>query len=222
MRYRIDLTDENEANFETLKNGWRKWKIPLDRFDTLVSANGESYLTILAQAQFSRLWMGKVNNGVAEAKVQIVNLGVMGNSWESSDVSSKFKTSSSGNAQTAVVDGSEVEISSQTSSTDTTYLSVSTLNNRENSGTYYKSPATERDAETNAALKETALVLKYQNMSPGQSVGATRVFDSDEKDLTKYKTLKMEIHYETDATKTPVRFALQFFGRLDGLLRMEL
>jgi len=219
VRYRIDLTDENEANFEKLKNGWRKWKIPLDRFDTLVSANGESYLTILAQAQFSRLWMGKVNNGVAEAKVQIVNLGVMGNSWESSDVSSKFKTSSSGNAQTAFVDGSEVEISSQTSSTDTTCLSVSTLNNRENSGTYYKSPntATERDAETNAALKETALVLKYQNMSPGQSVGATRVFDSDEKDLTKYKTLKMEIHYETDATKTPVRFALQFGeGSLEG------
>lgn len=219
VRYRIDLTDEDDANFETLKNGWRKWKIPLDQFDTIVSATGESYLTILAQAQFSRLWMGKINNGVAEAKVQIVNLGVMGNSWQTSDVASKFKTTSSGNSQTAVVDGSEVEIKAETSSSDTTYLNVSTLNNRENSGTYYKSPntATERDAETNAALKETALVLKYQNLSPGQSVGATRVFDTDEKDLTKYKMLKMEIHYETEASKTPVRFALQFGeGSLDG------
>lgn len=221
VRYRIDLSDNDDANYETLKNGWRKWKIPLDRYDTIVTPSGESYLTILSQAQFSRLWMGKISNGVAEAKVQIASLGVMGNSWESSDVSNKYVTSSTGNTQTAIVDGSEVEISStaQESAADTSYLTVSTINNRENSGTYYKSPntETERDAETNAALKETALVLSYKNLSPGQSVGATRAFDADEKDLTKYKTLKMEIHYTTDATRTPVRFALQFGeGSLEG------
>lgn len=219
VRYRIDLSDNDDAHFETLKNGWRKWKIPLDQFDTVVSKNGESYQTILTQAQFSRLWMGKVNNGVAEAKVQIVKLGVMGNSWEASNVSDKFVTSSAGGSQTAIIDGSEVDISGSTTTSDTTYLNVSTINNRENSGTYYKSPntKTERDSETNAALKETALVLTYRNLSPGQSVGATRTFDSDEKDLTKYKTLKMEIHYTTDATRTPVRFAFQFGeGSLEG------
>ncbi|MCK9182149.1 MAG: cell surface protein SprA [Fibrobacteraceae bacterium] len=220
VRYRIDLSSDDDTKYETLKNGWRKWKIPLDQFDTIVSTNGESYSTILAESQFSRLWFGKISNGVAEAKVQIVSLAVLGNSWEGSDVSSLYETSSNGNTQTAVVDGSSVDISStRSSSADSTYLTVSTLNNRENSGTYFKSPntATERDAETNAALKETALVLDYKNLSPGQVVGATRVFDSETKDLTKYKSLKMEIHYTTDATKVPVRFALQFGeGSLDG------
>ena len=220
VRYRIDLSSNDDTQYEVLKNGWRRWKIPVDQFDTLVTSSGESYSVILSQAQFSRLWLGKLNNGVAEAKVQIVKLGVMGNSWESSDVSSKYVTSSTGNSQTAIVDGSEVDISSDASfSADSSQLSVSTINNRENSGTYYKSPntKTERDSESNAALKETALVLTYKNLSPGQSVGATRAFESNEKDLTKYKTLKMEIHYETDATRTPVRFALQFGeGSLDG------
>jgi cell surface protein SprA len=217
VRYRIDLSEETQ--FEDLHNGWRKWRIPLDEFDTIVSANGSSYLTILSGALFSRLWFGNVNSGVAEAKVQIVSLAVVGNAWEETDVSSLYSTSSTGNTQTSNVDGSETDISSSVTGVDSSYLNVSTINNRENSGSYYKSPntSTERDSETNAALKETALVLDYKDMIPGQEVGATRVFDTDVKDLTSYKTLKMEIHYETDAAKVPVRFALQFGeGSLEG------
>jgi cell surface protein SprA len=102
---------------------------------------------------------------------------------------------------------------------DTAFIEVSTINNRENADTYFKSPnsSTERDVSTNAVLKETALVLKYKNLSPGQQVGVTRVFDNEVKDLTSYKSMKMEIHYETAAENVPVRFALQFGeGALDG------
>lgn len=220
VRYRIDLSSDDPTQYEELKNGWRRWRIPLDQYDTIVSSTGNDYKTILSEALFTRVWLGKLNNGVSEAKVQIVSLGVIGNAWESADVSSLYKTSSIENSQIAEVNGSEVSMNQTTSTkSDSSYLQVTTINNREDAGTYYKSPNTEneRDSETNATLKETALVLDYKNLTPGQQVGVTRVFDSDVKDLTSYKSIKMEIHYVTKAQKVPVRFAIQMGeGSLEG------
>lgn len=220
VRYRIDLSSNDATQYEELKNGWRRWRIPLDQYDTIVSATGNDYKTILSEALFTRLWVGNVNTGVSEAKVQIVSLGVIGNAWESSDVSDMYVTSSTENSQMAEVNGSEVSLSQTTMvKSDSSYLQVMTINNREDAGTYYKSPniETERDAETNATLKETALVLNYKNLTPGQEVGVTRVFDTDVKDLTSYKSIKMEIHYVTKAQVVPVRFAIQIGeGSLEG------
>lgn len=219
VRYRIDLSDTNQANFDKLKNGWRKWRIPLNQYDTIVSPNGSDYKTILAQSLFSRLWIGNLNPGVAEAKVQIVNLAVVGNAWEETTVADFYRTSSTENSQVVSVNGNETNVSESVANTDTSYVRVSTINSRENANTYFKSPntKTERDSETNAPLKETSLVLNYQNMSPGQEVGVTRIFETDKKDLSSYKSLKMEIHYKTKASTVPVRFALQFgSGSLDG------
>ena len=219
VRYRIDLSSDDATEYEELKNGWRRWRIPLDQFDTIVSASGNDYKTILSEALFSRLWFGNLNNGVSEAKVQIVSLGVIGNTWETTDVSSKYVTTSSGNSQMAEVNGSFVDISQVENSTDSSYLQVTTINNREDAGTYYKSPNTEneRDSESNSVLKETALVLDYKNLTPGQEIGVTRIFDTDVKNLTNYKSIKMEIHYATEAQKVPVRFAIQIGeGSLEG------
>lgn len=219
VRYRIDLSSDDPTQYEELKNGWRRWRIPLDQYDTIVSASGNGYKTILSEALFSRIWLGNLNPGVAEAKVQIVNLGVVGNSWEANDVSDMYVTSSTENSQVVDVNGNEINISQTGSTLDSSFLQVTTINNREDAGTYFKSPNTssERDSETNAALKETALVLDYKNLSPGQEIGVTRIFESDVKDLTSYKTIKMEIHYETEAEKVPVRFAIQMGeGSLEG------
>lgn len=221
VRYRIDLSDTNAANFEVLRNGWRKWRIPLNQYDTLVSSTGSDYKSILAQSLYTRLWMGRLNPGVAEAKVQVVSLAVVGNAWEETTVADFYKTSSNENSQIVSVNGIETSVSESVGTTDTTYVKVSTINSRENANTYFKSPntKTERDSETNAPLKETALVLDYQNMNPGQEVGVTRIFETDKKDLSSYKSLKMEIHYVTKAktSKAPVRFALQFgSGSLEG------
>lgn len=219
VRYRIDLSDENKANFEELKNGWRRWRIPLNQYDTIVSSTGNDYKTILSEAQFSRLWMGKINNGVAEAKAQIVNLAVVGNSWEETTVADLYKTSSSENSQIVEVNGLETPVTENVASNDTTYISVTTINNREDSDKYHKSPntSTERDSDTNAPLKETALVLNYHNMKPGQEVGVTRIFETDVKDFSSYRSIMMEIHFKTDATSVPVRFAIQFGeGSLEG------
>ena len=219
VRYRIDLSDDDKLHFEELKNGWRKWRIPLNQYDTIVSPNGSDYATILSEALFSRLWLGNLNNGVAEAKVQIVSLAVVGNAWEETTVADFYQTSSTEHSQIVEVNGVETKVTESVASKDTTYINVTTINNRENANKYHKSPntTTERDSDSNAPLKETALVVDYHNMSPGQEVGITRIFETDVKDFSNYRSLKMEIHYETDATTVPIRFALQFGeGSLEG------
>jgi len=219
VRYRVDLSDTNTANFEVLQNGWRKWRIPLNQYDTIVSATGSDYLSILSSALYTRLWMGSLNAGVSEAKVQIVNLAVVGNAWEETTVADYYRTSSNENSMIMEVNGVENRVTESTATKDTTYIKVSTINNREDSKTYHKSPntRTERDSDSNAPLKETALVLDYHNMSPGQEVGVTRIFDADKKDFSSYKSVLMEIHYETKADAVPVRFAIQFGeGSLEG------
>ena len=219
VRYRIDLSDTTSPYIEKLRNGWRKWVIPLNQYDTIVSPLAADYLSILAGAQFTRLWLGNLNPGVAEAKVQIVSLGVMGNSWEETTVADRYVTTTSENAQVVEVNGVEMMTSGLVTSRDTSYIKVSTLNNRENSNTYVKSPniKTERDTDTNAPLKETALKLEYRDMKPGQEVGVTRIFDTEKKDFSMYRSVKMEIHYDTKADHVPVRFALQFGeGSLEG------
>ena len=221
VRYRIDLSDTSKMNFEELRNGWRRWRIPLYQYDTIISPSTNDYLTILSEAQFSRLWLGKLNNGVAEAKVQIVNLAVVGNAWEETTVADLYRTSSTENSQIVEVNGIETKASENVVARDTTYISVKTINNREDANKYHKSPntRTERDSDSNAPLKETALVLNYHGMNPGQEVGVTRIFETDVKDFSSYRSLKMEIHYEAQkgVNKSPVRFAIQFGeGSLEG------
>jgi len=221
VRYRIDLSDTNLANFDELKNGWRKWRIPLNQYDTIVSSTGSDYLSILAGALYSRLWIGSLGDGVSEAKVQVVHLAVVGNAWEETSVADLYRTSSTENSQIVEVNGVETKVTETTSTRDTSFVKVSTINNREDSDKYHKSPntRTERDSDSNAPLKETALVLDYRNLSPGQEVGVTRIFETDKKDFSSYKSVKMEIHYAThkDITSSPVRFAIQFGeGSLEG------
>ncbi|MBO6076363.1 MAG: cell surface protein SprA [Fibrobacter sp.] len=223
VRYRIDLSSTDKAEFEELKNGWRRWRIPLNQYDTIVSSTGSSYKEILAESQYTRMWLGRLGPGVSEAKVQVVSLGVLGNAWEETTVASLYRTSTNENSQIVEVNGVESRVTESVSMMDTTYIKVSTINNRENAKQYYKSPntVTERDADSNAPLKETALVLEYHDMSPGQEVGVTRLFETDTKNFSAYKSLKMEIHYEnggeSKTDKPPVRFALQFGeGSIDG------
>ncbi len=141
------MSSNDSTLFETLKNGWRRWRIPLSQYDTIVSQSGNNYNTILSESQFTRLWLGNLNPGVSEAKVQIVQLGVMGNYWEETDASEHYMTSSTEQSQVAEINGSETEVSASVNIKDTAFIDVSTINNRENADVYFKSPnsATERD-----------------------------------------------------------------------------
>lgn len=221
VRYRIDLSNDDVTTFEKLNNGWRRWRIPLDQYDTIVSGTGSTWQEILSESRYTRLWYGALNPGVAEGKAQLVDFKIVGNEWEETSGENAFGISTNDVTQSLENGSMNGDITAPGSVVvaDSNYLSVRVLNNREDAGSYFTSPNTpiERDAETNAALKEQSLVLEYGGLHAGQSVSATRFFDNEIKDLTSYKNLKLEIHYETEAETVPVRFALQFGqGGLDG------
>ncbi|HSQ42305.1 MAG TPA: cell surface protein SprA [Fibrobacteraceae bacterium] len=220
VRYRVNLEDENITDYEELKNGWRRWRIQLTDYDSIVASDGSSLDDILADARMTRVWYGRLKHSVSEGQVQIAELNVVGNQWTSDSTGNQYGVVVDGPTQTVTVDGSAVEVTvpGQTIVADTNYLNVSVINNRDDASSYYKSPntVTERDAETNAALKEQSLVLDFGGLHPGQAVAATRVLD-DALDLSQYKRLKMEIHLTSDQDSIPVRFALQFgYGGSDG------
>src|SRR5690606_8579764 len=78
---------------------------------------------------------------------------------------------------------------------DSNNLRVDVINRQEERG-YRPSPNTpqERDTRTGEPLPERALVLRYENLHPGEVVHATRVLSSDKKDFTRYDRLSLEVH----------------------------
>lgn len=226
LRYKINLESTNGAEFEVLKNGWRRFRIPLSGFDTLVAGDGSSWREILADARMSRLWYGRLKSGVVEGLAQIVDLRIVGNQWEEDSSSNQYGVVTQGSSQTVVVDGQTIIIQSPGTTVipDTNYLRVRVINNREDTG-YVQSPNTvvERDASTSAALKEQSLVLQFGGLHAGQQIAATRFFDTDSKDLTQYERLKLEILNMDDLGRMdqdsipPWRFAVQIgAGGLEG------
>ena len=220
VRYRIDLSTRDVAKFDELENGWRRFRIPLDQFDTIVSSTGVSAAEILAESGFTRLWYGNLGQGIAEGRTQIADFKIVGNEWIESYGNNEFGISS--NPITGTVTGgidAEIYAPGAVIVPDSNYMRVQVINNRDNAGFYYKSPntPTERDPNSNAPLKEQSLLLEYGSLHPGQAVSATKFFDSEVKDFTSYNNIEMEIHYENKNGKNPVRFALQFGrGGLDG------
>ncbi|MCL2207330.1 MAG: cell surface protein SprA [Fibromonadales bacterium] len=219
-RYRIDLSTEDPTQFEKLQNGWRRFRIPLDLPDTIVSSTGTPLSNILSEAIFTRLWYGNLGPGIAEGRTQIAEFKIVGNEWLESAGSNEFGIISNPITQN-VTGGINADIYAPGSVIvpDSNYMRIQVINNRDNAGFYFTSPNTprERDTETNAILKEQSLLLEYGGLHPGQEVSATRFFDNEVKDFTSYSNMKLEIHYETKAAETPIRFALQFGrGGLDG------
>ncbi|NLB63287.1 MAG: cell surface protein SprA [Fibrobacter sp.] len=214
VRYRINLEDDDRTTYDELKNGWRRWRIPLDAFDTIVSSTGGSWKEILSDAGFTRLWYGSLKSGVSEGQAQIVDFKIVGNQWQENDISNQYGIITSGPGQIIEVDGSYVETDApgQVIKADSNYLHVRVINNRDDSRTYFKSPNTvsERDSETSATLKEQSLVLDFGGLNPGQEVWATKIFEGEDIDLTMYKQILMEIHYMSAMDDSPIRFALQF------------
>jgi len=214
VRYRVNLESEDPSEYEVLKNGWRRWRIPLAHFDTLVSKIGGSYRDILSNTLYSRLWYGNLKHGVNEGQAQIVELKIVGNQWLADSTKDQFGVVTDGPTQTVTVDGQTVTAAGQGQvlKADSNYLRVSVINNRDDANSYFISPNTkvERDANTSSPLQEQSMVLNYGNLHSGQVVSATRFFDTDMKDLTQYDSLKLEVHLSSTDSGQPIRFALQF------------
>lgn len=200
MRYTMPLDSACTEQFhcEELRNGWRRYRIPLygagDRIDP---SNTETEQTLLANGQFLRMWIGNLPPRTARTNVQIARVNIVGNNWEEGQRNTGYEIPEnvfgSGDLDTNF-------IRVPPSVRDSNNLRVDVINRQEDRG-YVQSPNTprEHDSRTGEPLPERALVLRYENLHPGEEAQATRILSGDAKDFTRYDRLSLEVHGDSAA-----------------------
>jgi len=201
---------------EELVNGWRKYRIPLyeESQYTLIGAEGKTISDILAQVEYTRLWFGRLSPGVAQSELYLARVSIVGNDWEESPRNKDYEVTAP-----ALITSDSILIQPQTTQPDNNNLRVLVINNREEKNNYNSSPNTvvERDTETDEPVQEQSLLMRYENLHPGEQVYATRLLPGQDRDFTDYNRLKLEMRpiYTGEANQNKLNFILQF-GRDDG------
>jgi cell surface protein SprA len=213
LRYRIDLSSTKHA--ETLRYGWKRYRIPLNEIFEVLSERNLSIEEILQNNFYTRLWYADLPPQTASSRIELAKLSIVGNQWEEEGRSSNRDVPGDNQFQLVEIDGIlvPVEYSTPSTSLDSNYLQVRVINNRDDLRTYVPSPNTkiERERDSNTPLREQSLVLQYGHLFSGQEIGASRYFDNATKDLSQYDFLEMEIHLDGIGENIPenVRFAIQ-------------
>jgi hypothetical protein len=203
LRYVMPLDSACEGRFhcEELRNGWRKYQIPLYGSGGKIGAvGGEGETQILSTVKMMRVWVGRLPPRVTKSEVLIARINLIGNSWEEGDRSKDFEIDADRFASGDLPDSLAVRVPPSTP--DSNRLKVEVVNKQEDKA-YQPSPNTkiERDTRTDEPLPERSLVLHYENLHPGEAVHATRLLGSDPKDLTLYDRIRMEIHPDSEWVK---------------------
>lgn len=205
LRYSISLDDAcTPANHcEPLPNNWRKYQIPLYGGGVRVGTTaGESETQILSSVKMVRLWLGSLPPRVAKSQVLLARLNLVGNYWEEGERNRDFELDSDRFSSGDLRDSAAIRVPPSTP--DSNRLRVDVINKQEEKG-YRESPRTkiERDTRTDEPLPERSLVLRYENLHPGEAVHATRLLGSDPKDLTQYDRILLEVHPDSSSSRHP-------------------
>ena len=220
LRYvmHLDSACESRFNCEELKNGWRKYQIPLyGTGDRIGATAGENETQILSNVKIVRAWMGHLPSRVTRSQVLLARLNVVGNNWEEGDRSHDYEVDADRYASGDLSDSAAIRVGPAVP--DSNRLKVTVINKQEVKG-YQTSPNTkiERDTRTDEPLPERSLVLHYENLHQGEAVHATRLLGSDPKDLTMYDRIQMDIHPDSssaigapnyDPNKNKISFGLR-------------
>lgn len=209
VRYKLDLS--KATGFDRLKGGWKRYRISLSDYDTLMSPSRSSLKDILRNNSTTRFWIGNLPEGVNTTQIQIARFTVVGSQWEQGDRSTAYDSAGTIDQQKTETNG--IVDLSQSGAKDAHFMQVRVINNRDDIGRYYASPNTlvEREKDSDTPLREQSLVLQYGALHPAQEVTATRTFDSESKDLTQYSDMQLEIHLDGIGTgvRENSRFAVQ-------------
>jgi len=224
LRFRMALDSTcNASNYcENLQRGWRRYQIPLYGGGSKIDpGNTLSESAILSNVRIMRVWLGEVAPRVGRIDVQLARLALVGNTWEESDRNLDYEVDAerftSGDL-VAIGDTASVKVPAEVS--DNNRLKIEVINKQE-TPSYQQSPNTPREKNTNTdePLPERSLVMRYENLHPGETVYATRLLGSEPKDLTLYERLQMEIHPDVRyAVGSPVQVSGQ--NRISVGLRM--
>jgi hypothetical protein len=196
LRYSMPLDSACSPRFhcEELRNGWRKYRIPLYGGGVRIDpSNTESEQSLLTNGQFIRLWLGSLPPRVPRATVQLARVSVGGNTWEEGARNTQYEVPGNIFCSGDQSDSTCIRVPPEVSDSNT--LRVDVINRQEERG-YRQSPNTpqERDTRTGEPLPERALVLRYEDLHAGEVVHATRVLAADKKDFTRYDRLSLEVH----------------------------
>jgi cell surface protein SprA len=204
LRYtmRLDSACNARTYCEELRNGWRKYRIPLYGAGSRIgAAGGESEAQILSSVKIVRVWMGRLPARVTKAQVLLARLNIMGNAWEEGERNRDYEIDSDRFSTGDLRDSLAVRVPPVIP--DSNRLRVDVINKQEDERGYQQSPNVkrERDTRTDEPLPEKSLVMRYENLHPGEAVHATRLLGSEPKDLTLYDRILMEIHPDTNWTR---------------------
>ncbi len=185
----VDLTTEDYIAGRTkfsdnTPTGWKLVRIPLAEF----KESGAPGLAQWSQIKFSRLWLDEVPEG--GAALQIATVDIVGNEWQERGIFSEYAAR-------------EISVSDSLHGT----LNVIVINTEDNPsrynsnavpGSYSAPPAGVEgilDPITQLRSKEQSLVIRGDNLEPGYTVVADKLFQgSKAKDFIHYKTMKMFVH----------------------------
>ncbi len=148
-----------------------------------------------------RLWVGALPKRVSYTDLRLARVNIVGNTWEEGNRNTGYEIFDNRFCSGDL--GDTTCINTPPSIRDSNNLRVDVINRQEERG-YYQSPNTpqERDTRTDEPLPERALVLRYDNLHPGEVVGATRVLSNDPKDFTRYDRLRLEVHGDSTAVRS--------------------
>jgi hypothetical protein len=197
----LDSACTQRFHCEELATGWRKYQIPLYGGGHRIGTNaGESEAQILSNVKIMRMWMGRLPSRVTSSRLLLARVNLVGNSWEEGERNREFEIDADRYASGDLSDSSAIRVPAAVA--DSNRLKVAIINNQEQSG-YVQSPNTpiDRDTRTDEPIAERSLVLRYENLHPGEAVGATRLLGSDPKDLTQYARIRMDIHPDSNWIK---------------------
>jgi cell surface protein SprA len=94
LRFTLPLDSACNSRFfcDELRNGWRKYRIPLygggKRIDP---SNTETEQSLLANVKMLRLWLGRLPRRVAKTEVLLARVNLVGNAWEEGERNTGFE-----------------------------------------------------------------------------------------------------------------------------------
>jgi hypothetical protein len=178
----VDLSDETyvvQDNSDTIPgNHWRLYRVPLD---DAVPVNG---MTDWVSVKAARLWFCDLReNG---EPLMLGSLDIVGNQWEAEGVRD-----------------STGAIVPETALGDMAFR-VTSKNTKEDAD--YEPPfQVEVDEDTGIAEREQSLALLYENLPPGHSGAARKVYFSDD-NYTGYESVQLFVHGSDDIAPGSVFF----------------
>jgi len=215
-RFAIRLGGKGRTSYQSLRNGWRLYRIPLT--DTLYRSGKGADWTNLSTMRI--LYTGlrpSTGANTLEDRVQIARMALVGNQWVGGG-------HLDGN-DSAVVTDSTVTGAYEDRDTiifpDSSRLNVSVVNTRDDAGSYVSWDVPQStDASSGAVLTEQSLKLEYRKLRSDFALAGTdgkadsgfavRAFESA-KDFTMYKDLILLVyHAGQNGEATPVRMGIQY------------